>query len=135
MTTMAMMISTSLTMLVRSRDDLQQQLGGCLPSKQFTGEDQWFSKEKLYKVGMKRYYDDDDGDSDDSTNHDDDHDRGDGEFSKGAPWSSVEFSEGFRGGSFYSLSRSDPDWPVVLGATVPSLNIPSSPYNLQRGVS
>lgn len=33
----------------RSRDDLQQQLGGCLPSKQFTGEDQWFSKEKLYK--------------------------------------------------------------------------------------
>ena len=36
----------------RSRDDLQQQLGGCLPSKQFTGEDQWFSKEKLYKVGM-----------------------------------------------------------------------------------
>ena len=37
-------------MLLRSRDDLQQQLGGCLPSKQFTGEDQWFSKEKLYKV-------------------------------------------------------------------------------------
>ena len=36
--------------LIRSRDDLQQQLGGCLPSKQFTGEDQWFSKEKLYKV-------------------------------------------------------------------------------------
>ena len=35
---------------IRSRDDLQQQLGGCLPSKQFTGEDQWFSKEKLYKV-------------------------------------------------------------------------------------
>ena len=32
----------------RSRDDLQHHLG--ITSKNFTGEDQWFSKEKLYKV-------------------------------------------------------------------------------------
>ena len=34
----------------RSRDDLQHHLG--ITSKNFTGEDQWFSKEKLYKVGI-----------------------------------------------------------------------------------
>ena len=32
----------------RSRDDLQHHLG--VSNKNFTGEDQWFSKEKLYKV-------------------------------------------------------------------------------------
>ena len=32
----------------RSRDDLQHHLG--VNNKNFTGEDQWFSKEKLYKV-------------------------------------------------------------------------------------
>ena len=32
----------------RSRDDLQHHLG--MSNKNFTGEDQWFSKEKLYKV-------------------------------------------------------------------------------------
>ena len=35
----------------RSRDDLQYHLG--VSNKNFTGEDQWFSKEKLYKVCLK----------------------------------------------------------------------------------
>ena len=34
----------------RSRDDLQHHLG--VNNKNFTGEDQWFSKEKLYKVSF-----------------------------------------------------------------------------------
>ena len=86
-------------MLLRSRDDLQQQLGGCLPSKQFTGEDQWFSKEKLYKVRRRKCADNDGGADEDGG--------GGGEFSKGAAWSSVEFSRCLRVGSFYSLSGAD----------------------------
>ena len=35
----------------RSRDDLQHHLG--VNNKNFTGEDQWFSKEKLYKVKQR----------------------------------------------------------------------------------
>ena len=38
----------------RSRDDLQHHLG--VNNKNFTGEDQWFSKEKLYKVFLLKLF-------------------------------------------------------------------------------
>ena len=41
----------------RSRDDLQHHLG--VNNKNFTGEDQWFSKEKLYKVCYVGHWADD----------------------------------------------------------------------------